>query len=442
MNRLRLWDESLTSKLIRVLWILVALVSALSMWFYVGRIWSVGQPEHFSDLYARWWGAHELLLHHRDPYGVEVSREIQKVIYGAPLSSSGVDDPQALGGGFAYPVYVAFLLWPTLWIPYVVVQRCFDVLLPLCTFLSLLLWLRALNWRPHVSQFVTVSLFVLGSFPSLQGAKLQNLSLLVAFLIAATVAALAADRLVIAGITLAIATIKPQFVFLLALWLCAWALHDWKNRQRFVWSFGLTMVLLVGAGELIAPGWIPRFLHVARAYREYTFGHSVLDLWFTPRIGVFIAAGLTFGVAKLCWDKIAGSAYSSAFVMATIAVLATTVTVIPTLEPHAQLLLMPAFLFLLAHSQRILGLGKKVRLLVAAGWALPAWSWIATTALALAALWSLPATLHRFWLIPLYSSPLIPVAVLLLFLILLAHSDRLLEQRTSTAASFSSLASQ
>src|ERR1700683_986511 len=30
-----------------------------------------------TDLYPRWYGARELLLHHRDPYSADVTREIQ-----------------------------------------------------------------------------------------------------------------------------------------------------------------------------------------------------------------------------------------------------------------------------------------------------------------------------------------------------------------------------
>ncbi len=38
-----------------------------------------------SDLYPRWLGARELLLHHRDPYSPEVTREIQIGYYGRVL---------------------------------------------------------------------------------------------------------------------------------------------------------------------------------------------------------------------------------------------------------------------------------------------------------------------------------------------------------------------
>ena len=75
--------------------LLLALLFAGSMWFYVQRVLvpyqkadaaAHGRPRgNLSDLYPRWLGARELLLHHRDPYSPEVTREIQIGYYGRPL---------------------------------------------------------------------------------------------------------------------------------------------------------------------------------------------------------------------------------------------------------------------------------------------------------------------------------------------------------------------
>src|SRR5205814_9472226 len=42
-----------------------------------------GRPRgNLSDLYPRWLGAREFLLHHRNPYSPEVTREIETGYYG------------------------------------------------------------------------------------------------------------------------------------------------------------------------------------------------------------------------------------------------------------------------------------------------------------------------------------------------------------------------
>ena len=91
---------------------LAAVLAAASMWFYVDRIlvgYQVADAEvhqrprgNLSDLYPRWLGARELLLHHRNPYGDDIALEIQKGYYGRVLDPARPDDPKDQQG-FAYP---------------------------------------------------------------------------------------------------------------------------------------------------------------------------------------------------------------------------------------------------------------------------------------------------------------------------------------------------
>ena len=79
------------------LWMLplLSLLCGAAVWIYVDRVLVPhqvryanvhGQPRgNLSDLYPRWIGARELLLHARDPYTAEVAREIQTGYYGRPL---------------------------------------------------------------------------------------------------------------------------------------------------------------------------------------------------------------------------------------------------------------------------------------------------------------------------------------------------------------------
>jgi hypothetical protein len=63
-----------------------------------------------NDFYSRWAGARALLIEGHDPYSLEVTAEIQPVI--------GVDPAKTGKGGFAYPLYVLFLFWPLVYVPY------------------------------------------------------------------------------------------------------------------------------------------------------------------------------------------------------------------------------------------------------------------------------------------------------------------------------------
>ena len=120
------------------------------------------------------------MLHGRDPYGPEVSGEIQVVYYGRALDTAGADrgrDEQR----FAYPVYVVFFLAPTVWMSFPQVQEGMRWVLAILAVGSLLLWLRALAWRPAVAATLTMVVMLLSSPAMVQAIRLQQLAVLVAF---------------------------------------------------------------------------------------------------------------------------------------------------------------------------------------------------------------------------------------------------------------------
>jgi len=405
MNDSRRWHKP-------ALWLILSLIAASCMEFYVAKVWSAGQPPYFSDLYAPWWGAHEFLLHGRNPYTPAVAREIQTAIYGAPLGTADRGGPAELAGGFAYPLHAAFLLGPTVRLSFSSAQILFLCLSIAITLGSPLLWLRAFHLPVPPLRVLTFALLTLGSFPALQGIRLQNLSLIAAGLLAAALVLLATGHLTLAGVLFAASTFKPQFTLLVVPWLACWTVRDWRRRQSLAWSFGGSMLVLIGVGEWLLPGWIGSFLRVVRAYRQYTFGRSLLDVWFTPRIGPFVATGLLVIVFALCWQHRCQPANSPGFFVATSLMLAATLVTIPTLAPHTQLLLLPGFLCLYRYCGALWKSKGLARLLLVAVWLLLAWPWAAAAALTLTAAFVPVRGLLPWWELPLYTSPLLPLTVL------------------------------
>lgn len=415
-----------------VLWLLLGALAAGSMAFYVFQIWSVNQPSHFNDFYAPWWAAHELLRHGRNPYSPAVAHEIQTVIYGAPAKATSADNPANIAGGFAYPPYAALLLWPTVYLPFSAAQKLHLALSLLVTLLSLSLWLRALLFRFSSVTWLTIALFLLGSVPAMQGIKLGNLSVTAAALIAAALFFLSENRSVLAGIFLALSTFKPQFSIVLIVWLAVWTASDWRHRRSLAGSFLGTMLLLVLVGEWLVRGWIGQFLSVVGAYRQYTYGHSLLDVWFTPSWGWIAASLLVLATLVIGWPHRLQPANSTRFFLVASLMLAVTLIVIPTLAPHAQLLLLPGFLCVLREQKSIFKGWTK--LLLAGAWTLLAWPWIAAFGLLLASAAVPVATLIQFWALPLDSSPLLPAAVALALGCLLASVRRAAHQGHSFLA--------
>ncbi len=393
------------------------------MWFYVRRVLVPyqradaaihGRPRgNLSDLYPRWLGARELLLRHRDPYSPEITREIQAGYYGRPLDPARAGDPKD-EEGFAYPVYVIFLLAPAIKLPFAIVQAAFLWILLILTTASVPLWLRAIGYRPHFPTIATLIVLTLGSFPLAQGVQLQQLSLLVSALIAGCLVLIASGYLWLGGIVLAVATIKPQLVLPLVCWLGLWALSKWKERKKLVYGFGLTTIVLVVAGEVVLPGWIGRFMNAVVEYRRYTHAMSILEVLTTEFVGRILDAIVVIGVAHRCWKVRREASGTFSFALATSLVLAATLVIAPTIAPYNQLLLLPG-IFLVAGSENFLSsknLGIRILGITAA--AALFWPWIAALVLTVAS-FILPASrVQQAWALPFYTSIAIPLAVLAL----------------------------
>jgi glycosyl transferase family 87 len=405
--------------------LLVALLFAGSMWFYVQEVLipyqqtdaaNHGRPRgNLSDLYPRWLGARELLLHHRDPYSPEITRQIQSGYYGRALDPDRAEDPKDQQG-FAYPVYVVFLLAPTISLPFPVVQTGFRWLLVILTLASVPLWLRVLRWRPFNTVIAVLVILTFGSFAVVQGIKLEQLSLVVSALMAAAAAALVAGHLALAGFLLALATIKPQLALPMAAWLVLWAISDWRERGRFVWSLGLTTAVLLASSEFLLPGWIGRFREAVAAYRQYTGGAgSLLEVLVTPILGKIIAYLIMLTVAITGWHVRRAPRDSAAFSTMLALLLAVTLVIVPTFAPYNQVLLLPAVFLIAASWRNLWARSRRTRAACAVGMLFVFWPWLASCGLMLGSLFLPAALVQRAWAAPLYTSLAIPLAVLGLF---------------------------
>jgi hypothetical protein len=416
-------DFSAPSRQTNALFLVAALLAA-SMWFYVQRVLIPYEMEdaaaqerprgNLSDLYPRWLGARELLLHHRNPYSDDITFEIQKGYYGRVLDPARPNDPKDQQG-FAYPVYVVFLLAPFVRFPFHSVQLVFYWALIALTAASVWLWLRALRWRLPVLATASCVALTLGSFAAVQGIKLQQLSLLVAALLAGAVACVASGFLFCGGVLLAAATIKPQLAWPLVAWLLVWALHDWRNRRRFLFGFGLVMVLLLAGAEIILPGWWRMFAHALGQYHRYTQNQSVLLLpW--EYSGIVIAAAV-LACGFFLWRLRGEPAEAGNFGLAISLVLALTVLVVPMYAPYNQVLFLPAILVLVCDRIFFTSRSRGVRFLYLAAVFALAWQWIGSLILSGAYLLGWRAWAISAWKVPFFATFSLPVFVFALILL-------------------------
>lgn len=398
----------------------LAMLASASTWFYFNQIFRAqqvadaaahGQPRgNLSDLYPRWLGARELLLRGRNPYGAGITREIQQGYYGRALDPTRADDPKDQQG-FAYPVYVVFLLGPTVELPFAAVQIGFRWVLIAMAAGSVWLWMRALRWPAACLLQASFMVLAVGWLPMVQGIKLQQLSLLVAGLLGGCAACLAGGWLFVAGGLLAVTTIKPQLAWPIVAWLLLWAASDWRSRWRLLAGFALVMGLLLGGAEAILPGWMRMFVVAIGQYHQYTQNQSMLVWLVGSTLARVLEVASVLASFLVLWRVRKEAADSAVFGRAFALVLALSVVVVPMFALYNQVLLMPAIL-MLAQSEisgeRILpavGIAKKVCAV------LLAWPWVATLLLSLAYLWITPQLRERLWHLPLYATFLLPVFV-------------------------------
>jgi Glycosyltransferase family 87 len=353
----------------------------------VAAKWPIGNN---SDLYPRWLGAREVLRHGRDPYGADVTREIQTGFYGRPLSAGNPADPTAREA-FVYPLYVVFLLAPTVGWSFASVAAVFRWLLLAAIAGSVPLWMYALNVRLRRPSMWAAMFLALASYPAVEEYFQQNLSALVIFFLAAAAATAARDRLVLSGFLLALATMKPDVTAIAVLWFILWTTGNWKLRSRLFWSFAITMATLSIAGEIISPGWVWRFAAAVREYPSYGADPSIFHVLLPAPVAGSIETILIIMLVAFCWQRRRASAGSENFAWAMAWVAAVTLAILPKLAPYNQLLLIPAMLVLVRRYKELPRAGLISRAITKAAFACQFWQWLAATALSFCALF-LPAS--------------------------------------------------
>ena len=365
-----------------------------------------------SDLYPRWLGAREMLLHGRDPYGAGVTREIQTGFYGRPLDPQNPSDPTARES-FVYPLYVVFLLAPTVTWSFHTVAEVVRWLLLASIACSVPLWMVALKIRPRWPLMIAATLLALGSYPAVEEYFQQNLTALVIFFLAAAAAAASRNWLTLSGFLLALATVKPDTTGLVILWFLLWVTGNWKQRNRLFWSFTVTMAALLISTEAMSPGWISRFAAAVREYPAYGTDPNILQVLLRTQLAEFLGPVLIILLIGICWRWRKAAPDSKQFGRALAWVAAVTLVVLPKLAAYNQLLLIPALLVLARGYSRFPSTGFLRRTMTKGAFACQIWQWLAATALSVCSLLFSAARLRAVAEAPMYTLLALPPLTLL-----------------------------
>lgn len=215
-----------------------------------------------NDFYPRWRGTRALIVEGKDPYSDEVTLEIQMAMYGRLARD---DEDQV---AFAYPLYVSLLVLPFSLFSYPQAQALWLSTLILSVLATVIVILRTLEWKLSLAGLTMLSLWFLFFYPTARSIILGQFSIIVLALLALALWAMERGHPFLAGCSLALATVKPQMVFLVIPFLLLAGLR-WR-RYKMLAGFLAVMAILLILSSLVLPSWLASFVTGLSRYQAYT----------------------------------------------------------------------------------------------------------------------------------------------------------------------------
>jgi len=366
-----------------------------------------------TDFYPIWLTAREAQLNHSNPYTAEMTRKIQIGVFGRPLDPRNPSDPPLDCRAFAYPAFTDLVFWPLSLLPFEAVRVGIVIALAGMTAASIPLWLTALEYQMSRGQLLVLIMFTLSSYPALEGLFAAQPGLLVAFLMAASFAAIVKNRLFVAGNLFAFTLIKPQMSVLVLAYLLVWSFSEWQKRRRFVIGLFVWSSLLTATSMIVWPQWIVQWLSVLSSYRNYT-PPPLISYSMGPILGPIFWTALFAVSLILIWRTRRVPATSSLFLLSAGLLLAmTAIILLPGQAVYDHIILLPGILLVLRSWRSIVSDRRSTRLVLIAGAIALFWPWIIATPLLVVHSLSSGQPFNRNMLmLPFHTAGSIPMAVL------------------------------
>lgn len=252
-----------------------------------------------NDFLSRWEGARSFWVDGVSPYSETASLNIQQRIYGR----AAVDGEDL--GLFAYPMYTVLYVAPLVGLSYAWASAVWMVVLEVCLIAGTFFLLQTLRWQPHPLMLGALLVFSLLNYFAFRGLILGQPSHLVYLFTTMALWGLSRERDALAGVALALSTIKPQMGFLLVPLLLLWGLRS--ARWRFVGGFAIAFGLLMAIAFALQPDWLSAWVGQVRQYPTYTRDGSPVWILFehflgwSPLVGYVVRAVMIGWLAWAWW---------------------------------------------------------------------------------------------------------------------------------------------
>lgn len=255
---------------------IVILVAAL----VVGLVWfnlqMVENTSELTDFMPQWMGTRYAILERGDPYSETFQKTAQEAVYGRQVLSW--ENPH----DFLYPYYSILLFLPVAFIAdYSLAMAIWMTILMAASVALAFASLSLIRWQPPRAVFGAFIAFSFFNYYAIRAILTGNLALIVALGIVLAFLAIQRERDVLAGILLALSTVKPQMVVLLLPFVVLWAVSH--QRTRILSGLGITLVVLLAGSRFLQPGWLAENLTQMVDFIRYTspssLGHALSQGW-------------------------------------------------------------------------------------------------------------------------------------------------------------------
>ena len=298
-----------------------------------------------SDFLPRWLGTRLFLMEGQSPYSEETTREIQRQFYGRPARSG---EDQVL---FVYPFYSILLFSPfSLIADYNVARAVWMTVLEASVILLVAAGLSLNRWRLSPFMLGLLMLFAALWYYTVRALINANLALLISLVVALAFLAIRQERDGLAGLLLALTTVKPQMVILLIVLVLLWSISN--RRLILFWSLLGNIALLTAVTSLLIPNWIWQNLVQILAYPDYTLPTTpgeIFAVWM-PGVGLRLGYALTaILIATLIfeWKQVLGKDFRWLLWTAGLTLAATQLIGLPTATEN-YMIMFPALLMVFA----------------------------------------------------------------------------------------------
>jgi hypothetical protein len=291
------------------LWYLpfIILLLALGLLTWGNFLFSESNPGG-TDFLVHWVGARSFIFKGQSPYSEETADEIQNMVYGR----------EAQGGEHelrvVYPFYSTILFAPfSLVENYTLARALWMTVLEIAIIIIGIFSIRLAGWRVSLWFVPLYVIFSLFWYHGMRALINGNAVVIVTLFLIGALVAIQKDQDVLAGLLLALGTIKPHLVVMLILFVLVWAFSH--RRWTLVgWIFGWVFFLCL-LGVIFLPDWLMQNIWEIMKFPGYnpalSIGEAFQEWW--PGIGTQLKWGLTIFLVALVifeWSRTVGKGYN------------------------------------------------------------------------------------------------------------------------------------